>query len=57
VEQKESIMRAEWKRCIIIERLWNRNEVLRGSPGKELNRRPASLRKFRADAFSGPRKM
>jgi len=55
VEQKESIMRAELKRCTIIERLWNRNEVSRGSPDKELNRRPTSLRKFRADAFSGPR--
>ena len=97
-------MRAELKRCIIIERRWNRNEVSRGSPdngfkfGEEwwsggLDRcilycilfvfmlvlycfcvatefsvnkdlynitnstddQPTSLRKFRADAFSGPR--
>jgi len=55
VEQKESIMRAELKRCIIIERRWNRNEVSRGSPDKEVNRRPTSLKKFRADALRGPR--
>jgi len=42
------------KRCISIERSWNRNEVSRESPAKELNRRPTSLKKFRADAFSGP---
>ena len=55
VEHKESIMRTELKRCTIIERRWNRNEVSRGSPDNELNRRPASLRNFRADAFSGSR--
>ena len=38
-----------------IERLWNRNEVSRESPDKEVNRRPTSLRKFRADALRGPR--
>jgi len=43
VEQKESIMRAELKRCISIERRWNRNEVSRESPDKEVNRRPTSL--------------
>ena len=48
-------MRAELKRCTIIERRWNRNEVSRGSPDSELNRRPASIRKFRADALRGPR--
>jgi len=48
-------MRTELKRCTVIERRWNRNEVWRGSPDKELNRRPASLRNFRADAFSGSR--
>ena len=47
VEQKESIMRAELKRCISIERRWDRNEVSRGSPDKEVNRRPTSLKKFR----------
>jgi len=43
------------KRCINIERRWNRNEVSRGSPDKEVNRRPISLKKFRADALRGPR--
>jgi len=38
VEQKESIMRTELKRCTIIERRWNNSEVSRGSPDKELNR-------------------
>ena len=47
-------MRAELKRCISIERRWNRNEVSRESSDKEVNRRPTSLKKFRADAFSGP---
>jgi len=37
------------------ERRWNRNEVSRESPDKEVNRRPASLKKFRADALRGPR--
>jgi len=46
-------MRTELKRCTITERRWNRNEVSRGSPDNELNRQPSSLRKFRADAFSG----
>ena len=31
-------MRAELKRCTIIERRWNNSEVSRGSPDKELNR-------------------
>jgi len=48
-------MRAELKRCILIERRWNRNEVSRESPDKEVNRRPTSLKKFRADALRGPR--
>jgi len=48
-------MRAELKRCIIIERRWNRNEVSRGSPDNELNRRSTSLRKFTAEAFNRPR--
>jgi len=52
-KQKESIIRAELKRCI--ERRWNRNEVSRESPEKEVNRRPTSLKKFRADALRGPR--
>jgi len=51
VEQKESIMRAELKRCINIERCWKRNEVSHESPDKEVNRRPISLKKFRADAL------
>jgi len=38
-----------------IERRWNRNEVSRESPKKEVNRRPTSLKKFRADALRGPR--
>jgi len=38
-----------------IERRWNRNEVSRESPNKEVNRRPTSLKKFRADALRGPR--
>jgi len=38
-----------------IERCWNRNEVSRESPDKEVNRRPTSLKKFRADALRGPR--
>jgi len=38
-----------------IERRWNRNEVSRESPDKEVNRRPTSLKKFRADALRGPR--
>jgi len=37
------------------ERRWNRNEVSRESPDKEVNRRPTSLKKFRADAMRGPR--
>jgi len=53
-KQKESIIRAELKRCIVIERRWNRNEVSRESPDKEVNRRPTSLKKFRADALRGP---
>ena len=48
-------MRAELKRCIIIEMRWNRNEVSRESPDKEVHRRPTSLKKFRADALRGPR--
>ena len=32
VEQKESIMSTELKRCIITDRCWNRNDVSRGSP-------------------------
>jgi len=52
VEQKESITRAELKHCTITERRWKRNEVSRGSPDDELNRRSTSLRKFRADGFS-----
>jgi len=38
-----------------IERRWNRNEVSQETPDKEVNRRPTSLKKFRADAFRGPR--
>ena len=38
-----------------IERRWNRNEVSLESPDKEVNRRPTSLKKFRADALRGPR--
>jgi len=38
-----------------IERRWNRNEVSRESPDKEVNWRPTSLKKFRADALRGPR--
>ena len=45
---------AELKRCMSIERRWNRNEVSRESPDKEVNRRPTSLKKFRADALRGP---
>ena len=48
-------MRAELKRCIIIERRWNRNEVSRESLDKEVNRRPTLLKKFRADALRGPK--
>ena len=47
-------MRTELKHCTVIERRWNRNEISRESPDSELNRRPTSLRKYRADAFSGP---
>ena len=49
------MIKAELKRCISIERRWNRNEVSRGSPDKEVNRRPTSLKKFTADALRGPR--
>jgi len=38
-----------------IERRWNRNEVSRESPDKEVNRRSTSLKKFRADALRGSR--
>jgi len=38
-----------------IERRWKRNEVSRESPDKEVNRRPTSLEKFRADTLRGPR--
>jgi len=34
-----------------IERRWNRNEVSRESPDKAVNRRPTSLKKFRADYY------
>ena len=34
-----------------IERRWNRNKISRESPDKEVNRRPTSLNKFRADAY------
>ena len=47
-------MRTELKRWTITESRWSRNEVSRESPETELNRRPTSLRKFRADAFRGP---
>ena len=47
------MIKAELKRCISIERRWNRNEVLRGSPDKEVNQRPTSLKKFTADALRG----
>jgi len=30
------VIKAELKRCISIERRWNRNEVSRGSPDKEV---------------------
>ena len=43
------------KRSISIERRWNRNEVSRESPDKEVNGRAISLKKFRADALMGPR--
>jgi len=46
------VIKAELKRCISIERRWNRNEVSRGSPDKEVN---TSLKKFTADALRGPR--
>ena len=36
-----------------VERRWNRNEVSRESPDKEVNRRPTSLKQFRADALRG----
>jgi len=49
------VIKAELKRCISIERRWNRNEVSRGSPDKEVSRRTTSLEKFRADALRGPR--
>jgi len=42
------------KRCISIERRWNRNEVSRESPDKEVNRRPTSLKKLTADELRGP---
>jgi len=45
------VIKAELKRCISIERRWNRNEVSRGSADKEGNRRPTSLKKFTADAL------
>ena len=45
--RKKSIMKAELKRCISIERRWDRNEVSHESPDKEVNRRPTSLKKFR----------
>jgi len=45
------VIKAELKRCIRIERRWNRNEVSRGSPDKEDNRRPTSLKKFTADYY------
>ena len=56
-QKKESVirLRAELKRCMSIEMRWNRNEVSLESPDKEVNRRPTSLKKFRADALSGPR--
>ena len=47
------MIKAELKRCISIERRWNRNEVSRGSPDKEVNWRPTSLKKFTADALRG----
>ena len=47
------MIKAELKRCIGIEKRWNRNEVSRGSPDKEVNRRPTSLKKFTADALGG----
>ena len=52
-KQKESIIRAELKRCMSTERRWNRNEVSRESPDKEVNRRPTLLKKFRADVLGG----
>ena len=52
--QKEYIMRTELKRWTITGRRWKRNEVSRGSPKIELNRQPTSLRKFKANVFSGP---
>jgi len=55
VEQKESTTRAELKRCIIVERRWNRNEVSRESADKEVDRRPTSLKNFTADALRGRR--
>jgi len=48
-------MRAELKRCIIIEMHWNRSEVSHESLDKEVNRQPTSLKKFIADELRGPR--
>ena len=52
-KQKQSVIRfrAELKRCMSNERRWNRNEVSRESPNKEVNRRPTLLKKFRADYY------
>jgi len=36
-----------------IERRWNRNEVSRESPDKEVNRRPTSLKKFKSRCVEG----
>jgi len=52
-EKQESVIRPELKRCISIERCWNRNEVSRESPDKEVNRRPTLLKKFRANELRG----
>ena len=49
------MIKAQLKRCIRIERRWSRNEVSRGSPDKEVNRRFTSLKKFTADALRGPK--
>ena len=53
-KQKESIIRAKLKRCMSIEKRWNRNEVSQKYPDEEDNRRPTSRKKFRADALRGP---
>ena len=42
LEQKDSLIKTELKRCNKIDRCWNRKEVSRGSPETALSRRPTS---------------